>query len=132
MARPPAHQSHQIPLGIAEEHHPQIMILHPGDEVGFVFKGHAFFFHSGVRALNVGHGKVQSGPRMIELRLLGPGQHQAHSAAVEKRESWRGFEQQLQSQDILIKGSRPVDVLRVDGDLSHTRNSNSRSGIHRD
>src|SRR5580698_8355782 len=66
---------------------------------------------------------------MIELRLLRPAQHQADSAAVEKREPGRNLEQQLQPQRILIKSGGALHIVRVDRNLSDARNSGS-SGSH--
>jgi hypothetical protein len=63
---------------------------------------------------------------MIEFGLLRPSEHQAHSAAIEKRKPRRGLEQQLQPQNILIESGGTIHVVRVDGDLPDPRNSGSR------
>src|SRR4249920_3635039 len=70
------HQSHQIPLRVAEEYHPQIVIGHSCDQVRLIFEGHTLLFHRGVGGLNVRHREVENGAGVIELRFLGPGQHE--------------------------------------------------------
>src|ERR1035438_7833019 len=62
------------------------MIGHSRDHVRLILKVHALLFHSGVRGLNVGHGKVQDRTGMIKLRPLWTRQHQTHPSAVEKGE----------------------------------------------
>src|ERR1700730_4823439 len=62
---------------------------------------------------------------MIELRFLRATQHQAHSTAVEECQSrWR-FEEQLESQHILIKGRRALHIFCVDCYLSEVGNADS-------
>src|ERR1035437_10524502 len=107
------------------------MIGHSRDHVRLILKVHALLFHSGVRGLKVGHGKIQDRTGMIELRPLWTRQHQTHPSAVEKGEPRPGLEQQLQSQHILIEIGGPLYIVRIDGNLSDARDSDSRrSYIH--
>jgi len=55
-----AHQSEQVPLGIAKEGHPQIVIRHSGDDVGLVFKAHVLRKQLLVGGLNVGNTEIEN------------------------------------------------------------------------
>src|SRR5215469_8178623 len=92
-----AHQREQVVLAVAEERHPEIVVWHAGDPVGLVFKTHAPVFQSCVRRLDIGYREIQYRARMIELGFLRAVQHQANPSTIEKRQSGRRFEQQLQS-----------------------------------
>ena len=58
---------------------------------------------------------------MIELRLLGRGEHQAHAGAVEKCKLWRCLEQEGQAQNVAVEVNRARQVLYRDGDLADLR-----------
>jgi hypothetical protein len=88
-----AHQSQQILLRVAKENHPQIVVGHFRDQMRFVFETYLSSSHARISPVNIGHRKIKDGTGMVELRLLWPRQHQAHSAAIDERQARRRFEQ---------------------------------------
>src|SRR6266478_5048695 len=103
------------------------MAGHVCDQVRLALEAHAGTNHLPVRDSDVGHGKVQNGAGMVELRLLGVSQHEPHPAAVEENQA-TGVEQQWQPEPVPVEGGGAVEVVNVDGDLSQPGNCDRRSG----
>jgi hypothetical protein len=111
-----AHDGEEISFGVVEVGHPQFVGGHAGDQVRGVFKFDAGGLQARERGGDVGNLEVQQGSGMVELRLFGGTEHQAHAAAIEKAELARA-EERLESENIAVEGGRAIDVVDVDGDL---------------
>jgi len=58
---------------------------------------------------------------VVEVRPVGDPQHDANSAAIEKRHVGRRLKKKNHAERIAIKSDRPIEVLHVDKDLSDLR-----------
>ena len=80
-----AHQHKRVVVGVAEEGHPQIVILKRRNERGLFFKVYAPRQEDLIRTLDIRNSIVDERSRMIELRFFRQGQHQADTATFEER-----------------------------------------------
>src|SRR5688572_3772814 len=76
------HQGQRVALGVLEERHPQLVVGHARDEVRCVDEVHAALLERGMRLVDVVHAEVQDRAGMIEVRVLGQGEHESHAPAV--------------------------------------------------
>ena len=81
-----AHQGKQVLLGIAKEGHPEIVIRHAGQEMGFIFEMDAGSEQLAVGRFDVRDGKIQNRAGVVKFRLLGRREHEAYTAAIEEGE----------------------------------------------
>jgi hypothetical protein len=101
--------SRDSPVGSILDRLPAISNENPrGEKTSSTNRGSAFSNHMGLvlevnsavlefpSTVDFGHGKIQNRARVIELRLPGPVQHQAHAATVAKRQARRRFEEQAE------------------------------------
>src|SRR5688572_5801039 len=67
-ARHLAHERERVAFGVANERHPQVVVLELRDQVRLVDKLHAALSERVVRLVNVGHAIVNHGTGVVELR----------------------------------------------------------------
>ena len=100
---------HEVPVRVAEERHPQLVVGKLRDEVRLVDERRAARRKLLVGRLQVGHAEVDRGARVVELVQLRRREHDPHVAAHEERER-AGLEEVLEPEHVAIErdGSRQV------------------------
>src|ERR1019366_512395 len=68
--------------------------------------------------LDIAHLEIEDRAGVVELRLFGHGQHQAHAAAIEESHFRPGLEEESQAQRVAIEGHGFIDIVHVDGSLT--------------
>ena len=106
-----------VPVGVAEERHPELVVGHLRDQVRLVVERHASVGELGSRRVDVVYAEVDDRARVVELGALGDGEHDSHVSTHEERER-RGFEQVLEAEGVAIEGDGACNVVGVDRDLA--------------
>src|SRR5260370_29693295 len=108
------HQRQQVALGVVKKRHPQIVVGHSGDEVGFILETHAAGQHPAVCCFDVRHVEIENRTGRVELCFFCWRQHQAHAATIEERQV-PGGEQQRQTQDVAVEFGGASGIVCVNG-----------------
>src|SRR5262245_11158502 len=102
-------------VGVLEESHPEIVIVHLGNEVRARGEGKPALLELGHGQRNVGAAEIEAARRSdLALRLV---EQQADTGTVEEREVAEA-EQLAQSENLSIERFRTVDVGHRQGDLT--------------
>ena len=109
------HEAEEVAFGIAEEGHPELVIRHFSEHVGFAFQRDSTRLEVRCRRMNISSFVVEDGA-MGGSVLLGPGEHEADTSDVEKSQAG-DFEEELEAERSAVEGDGAGNVLNSDGDL---------------
>ncbi len=102
---------------ILEERHPQIVVVHPGDEVRLRGESEAALLEFANRERDVGATEIGAAARRDVTRIGRLFGEQTHAGAVEERQVAEAVELP-EPDDLPIEGLGPVDVGHGQGDVA--------------
>ena len=112
------HQSDHVPVRIAHEADPELVVGHPGCEQGSPERLGAARDDGRMHLFDALHLEVQHRVGAGRTVPLGRRQHQPDRAVCEEREIGPRTEQVLQAEHVTVVHERPFDVADDDGDLA--------------
>src|SRR5688572_29413882 len=111
------HQRKCVAVGIGEECHPEVVIVHPRDQVRLRGKCGAALRELGNRQRDVCAAEIDAALRLDRLAALDLVEQEPHAGAVEERQIAKAVEFP-QAYNFLIEGLGAIDVARRQRDLT--------------
>jgi hypothetical protein len=109
-----------VVVGVAEKHHPELVILQSRDAVGFIHETGPALAQGRVGGVEIGHAIVHYADGGLAPAGRPLAEHQSHFAALEKGQTWRGAEQEAETQHVAVELDRALDIRHRDGELADT------------
>src|SRR2546426_5106510 len=125
-----AHQGQKVVIDVPKEGHPEVVVLHGSDQGRYSLEARPPIDEHPVGGLDVLHPEIDYGARMVELALLGNGEHEADSIGIEKGHVSRNIEEVLHAEGVPVKSGGFGQVVHVDGDLPNGPEAGESGGVH--
>jgi rhamnosyltransferase subunit B len=111
------HEGEGVPLSVAKERHPQLMVWHFRDEVRLIAKVDAPRLQIRVGRLNIVDLEVQDRARVIELLVRRHLDHESNACAVEEGQTGRDLKEKPHPELIAIEGDGAFQILHSRANL---------------
>ena len=111
------HDGESVPLAVAKERHPQLVVRHLGNQMRLIAKFDTARLQIGVSHLDIVDLEVQDRARMVEFLVRRNLDHQSNSATIEECQTGRDLEEKAHSELVAIERDGPFEIPHGRGNL---------------